>query len=162
MAQQTLCVRHSYSTVKFLHIPRVSTDNRFLLFLQYSLSSYVWLRQIFARCLVWLIPQNKKQYYLLILAVYNSLYKFVSFLLFQKLMDPNKRSWVCRWNMNLAVIAFWREMPFAITFLLATACVVTARDIVLGKSFYLNPDVFYRINYNIDYNCRKIYILSGY
>ncbi|XP_026736083.1 fibroblast growth factor receptor homolog 1-like [Trichoplusia ni] len=37
--------------------------------------------------------------------------------------------------MNLAVIAFWREMPFAITFLLATACVVTARDIVLDKDY---------------------------
>ncbi|KAJ8709066.1 hypothetical protein PYW07_008892 [Mythimna separata] len=37
--------------------------------------------------------------------------------------------------MTFVAIAFWREMPIAITFLLATACLVTARDIVLDNNF---------------------------
>ncbi|KAG6443584.1 hypothetical protein O3G_MSEX002920 [Manduca sexta] len=38
--------------------------------------------------------------------------------------------------MNLAAIAFWREMPIAVTFLvLAAACAVSARDIVLDDNY---------------------------
>ncbi|XP_049693500.1 fibroblast growth factor receptor homolog 1 isoform X2 [Helicoverpa armigera] len=37
--------------------------------------------------------------------------------------------------MNLAAIAFWREMPIAFTLLVATACLVTAKDIVLDKDY---------------------------
>ncbi|CAH0677611.1 unnamed protein product [Spodoptera exigua] len=37
--------------------------------------------------------------------------------------------------MSLAAIAFWREMPIAVIFLLATVCLATARDIVLDQNF---------------------------